>query len=75
MSRQAWIAFVRSRTGNVAMLWAAMGAVLIGLVGISVDFTHAQAIRNQMQNAVDGACRGRRHSLVGDGPARCVAVV
>jgi Flp pilus assembly protein TadG len=32
-----------------------MGAVLVGLVGVSVDFTRAQALRNQMQNAVDGA--------------------
>jgi len=37
------------------MMWAAMGAVLVGLVGMTVDFTRAQAIRNQMQNAVDGA--------------------
>jgi Flp pilus assembly protein TadG len=32
-----------------------MGAVLVGLLGITVDFTRAQALRNQMQNAVDGA--------------------
>jgi Flp pilus assembly protein TadG len=47
--------FKRHQGGNVAMMWAAMGAVLVGLVGITVDFTHAQALRNQMQNAVDGA--------------------
>jgi Flp pilus assembly protein TadG len=46
---------VRDRSGNVAMMWGLMGAVLVGLIGISVDFTRAQAIRNQMQNAVDGA--------------------
>ncbi|HYD88147.1 MAG TPA: pilus assembly protein [Vitreimonas sp.] len=43
------------RTGNVAMMWALMGAVLVGLIGITVDFTRAQAIRSQMQNAIDGA--------------------
>jgi Flp pilus assembly protein TadG len=43
------------RRGNVAMMWALMGAVLVGLIGITVDFTRAQALRNQMQNAVDGA--------------------
>jgi Flp pilus assembly protein TadG len=37
------------------MMWALMGAVLVGLVGISVDFTRAQMLRAQMQNAVDGA--------------------
>jgi len=41
--------------GNVAMMWGLMGAVLIGLIGITVDFTRAQAIQNQMQNAADGA--------------------
>lgn len=48
-------AFGRDRRGNVAMMWGLMGAVLIGLIGITVDFTRAQALRNQMQNAVDGA--------------------
>lgn len=48
-------AFRRDRRGNVAMMWALMGTVLIGLVGLTVDFTRAQAIRNAMQNAADGA--------------------
>jgi len=47
--------FRRDRGGNVAMLWALMGTVLIGLIGLTVDFTRAQAIRNAMQNAADGA--------------------
>jgi Flp pilus assembly protein TadG len=47
--------FTRARGGNVAMMWALMGAVLVGLTGITVDFTRAQMIRTQMQNAVDGA--------------------
>lgn len=47
--------FARNRRGNVAMMWALMGAVLIGLIGITVDFTRAQMLRTQMQNAVDGA--------------------
>lgn len=37
------------------MMWALIGAVLIGLIGLTVDFTRAQMIRAQMQNAVDGA--------------------
>lgn len=48
-------AFARSRGGNVAMMWALMGAVLLGLIGITVDFTRAQALRAQLQNAADGA--------------------
>jgi Flp pilus assembly protein TadG len=49
------LSFGRSRSGNVAMMWALMAAVLIGLVGVTVDFTRAQMLRTQMQNAADGA--------------------
>jgi len=48
-------AFLRDRRGNVAMMWGLMGVVLAGLVGLSVDFTRAQALRTQLQNAADGA--------------------
>ena len=48
-------AFGEARRGNVAMLWALMAVVLVGTVGISVDFTRAQMIRVQLQNAADGA--------------------
>jgi Flp pilus assembly protein TadG len=37
------------------MMWALMATVLIGLVGVTVDFTRAQMLRTQMQNAADGA--------------------
>jgi Flp pilus assembly protein TadG len=47
--------FLRQDRGNVAMMWALMGTVLVGLIGITVDFTRAQALRTQMQNAADGA--------------------
>lgn len=49
------MAFRRDRRGNVAMLWALLGSALVGLVGLSVDFTRAQAIQTQLQNAADGA--------------------
>lgn len=55
VGKRARSAFVKARNGNVAMLWALMGTVLVGLVGLTVDFARAQAIRVQMQNAVDGA--------------------
>lgn len=54
-SGRSFGAFARARRGNVAMLWALMATVLVGTVGISVDFTRAQMIRVQMQNAADGA--------------------
>ncbi len=48
-------AFARDRGGNVAMMWGLMGTVLVGLIGLTVDFTRAQALRSHMQNAADGA--------------------
>ena len=48
-------AFLRNRKGNVTMMWALLGSMLVGLIGVTVDFTRAQALRAQMQNAVDGA--------------------
>lgn len=47
--------FAKDRRGNVAMMWALMLTTLIGLTGITVDFTRAMAIKNQIQNAADGA--------------------
>lgn len=55
MGGQLTGAFKRDRRGNVAMMWAVMAAVLLGVIGISVDFTRAQMIRSQLQNAADGA--------------------
>ena len=54
-NRRSWLAFKRDRRGNVAMMWALMGTVLIGMIGLTVDFTRAQMIRSQLQNAADGA--------------------
>jgi Flp pilus assembly protein TadG len=48
-------AFGPSRGGNVAMMWALLGSAMVGLVGMSIDFTRAQAIRAQLQSAADGA--------------------
>lgn len=53
--RKALARFGASRGGNVALLWALCGVVLIGLVGLTVDFTRAQTLRSAMQNAADGA--------------------
>ncbi len=47
--------FSDDRSGNVAMMWGLMGTVLLGLIGLTVDFTRAQALRSQLQNAADGA--------------------
>lgn len=57
--------FGGARGGNVAMIWALMVAFMVGLTGLSVDFTRAQMIRAQMQNAVDGAAlAGARGDIV-----------
>jgi len=48
------------------MMWALMGAVLVGLIGITVDFTRAQMLRAQMQNAVDGAALAAARDVMTD---------
>ncbi|MBY0564308.1 MAG: VWA domain-containing protein [Hyphomonadaceae bacterium] len=48
-------AFCRDRRANVAMLWGLTGTVLIGMLGLTVDFTRAEMIRSRMQNAADAA--------------------
>lgn len=56
LSLRTWVRrFGESRSGNVAMIWALCGTVLIALVGLTIDFTRAQTLRSAMQNAADGA--------------------
>lgn len=47
--------FGRARGGNVAMMWALMGTVLVGLLGLTVDFTRGVMVRNELQSAADSA--------------------
>ena len=55
LTSRAGASFGRARNGNVAMMWALLASFLVGLTGLTVDFTRAQMIRAQMQNAADGA--------------------
>ena len=45
----------RSRRGNVAMIGALSAFVLVGLVGLSVDFSRTITARQMLQNATDAA--------------------
>jgi Flp pilus assembly protein TadG len=47
--------FADAKSGNVAMMWALLASFLVGLTGLTVDFTRAQMLRAQLQNAADGA--------------------
>lgn len=47
--------FSRDRRGNVAMMWALTSVALLSLTGIAVDFSRANAARQSLQNAADGA--------------------
>ncbi len=53
--KRAVTAFAGDRRGNVAMIWGLTAVVLLGLMGLAVDFTRAQTVRTRLQNAVDGA--------------------
>jgi len=48
-------AFWTARGGNIGMMWALVATFLVGLTGLTVDFTRAQMLRAQLQNAADGA--------------------
>jgi len=54
-SKRATARFARNRRGNVAMLWGLTASVLVGMTGLTIDFTRAQVIKAQIQNAADGA--------------------
>ncbi len=47
--------FRRNRDGNVAMMWALMGTALIGLLGLTIDFTRAVMVKTELQSAADAA--------------------
>ncbi len=47
--------FVRRTDGNVAMMWAMSAAIMLSLVGLSVDYSFANSTRQAAQNAADGA--------------------
>lgn len=51
--------FLRAETGNVAILFAVLGALLIGAAGIGIDFVRWGAQRAALQEAADaGAIAG-----------------
>lgn len=47
--------FRSNRSGNVAMMWALMGTALIGLLGLTIDFTRGVMVRTELQSAADSA--------------------
>lgn len=47
--------FARHKGGNVAMMWAAGVFVLLGMVGVSIDFARAATAKAALQNAIDAA--------------------
>lgn len=47
--------FARHKGGNVAMMWAAAVFVLLGMVGVSIDFARAATAKAALQNAIDAA--------------------
>ena len=53
--RLPFVRLLRTRYGNVALMWAVSAPVVLALVGVSIDFTRANSARQAMQNAADGA--------------------
>lgn len=64
--------FLRSRSGNFAMMFAGMLPVMLGTVGLAVDTANLLNVKTQLQNAADigvlvasreGATEGQRRNL------------
>jgi len=51
MARRCW----SDRRGNVAMLFALGATVMLGFVGVALDFSRAVLVRASVQNALDAA--------------------
>lgn len=47
--------FGRDKRGNVAMIGAMSAFVMVGLTGLSIDFSRTMSARTALQNATDGA--------------------
>ncbi|WP_291698283.1 TadE/TadG family type IV pilus assembly protein, partial [Bradyrhizobium sp.] len=48
-------AFGRDRRGNIAIIFALAGIVVLGFVGVAVDYSIANKQRTKLQDALDSA--------------------
>lgn len=47
--------FARDERGNVALIWAICALVVLGFIGVALDFSRAHAVKQSLQNAADSA--------------------
>lgn len=55
LSRSNIRAFANDRRASVAIIFAASAFVLVGVVGLGIDYARALGVRQKLQNAVDNA--------------------
>ena len=48
-------ALARSRTGNVAILFALLSIPMIGATGVAIDYARAQSMQTRLRTALDAA--------------------
>ncbi|MBS7704176.1 TadE/TadG family type IV pilus assembly protein [Chelatococcus asaccharovorans] len=48
-------ALLRSRTGNVAILFALLSIPMIGATGVAIDYARAQSMQTRLRSALDAA--------------------
>jgi Flp pilus assembly protein TadG len=53
--RDCAVAFRKARDGNIAIIFALSAFPVIGLVGLSIDYSRANSIKADMQSALDAA--------------------
>lgn len=53
--RRSFGRLARDERGNVALIWAICALVVLGVIGVALDFSRAHAAKQLLQNAADSA--------------------
>jgi hypothetical protein len=76
-NRTRRISLLKSTTGNVAIIWAFCGTMIVGLAGGALDFARSQTLRSHLQSAADAAALVAERSArlpLADREARALAM-
>lgn len=53
--KKAWRTFAHNQNGSITIMFAAALMVLLGFVGLAIDFTKAVSARDHLQNSLDAS--------------------
>lgn len=72
--RRSLRALARSRTGNVAVLFALLSIPMIGATGVAIDYARAQSMQTRLRTALDAAVLAGVNQEIGQQVDRARAV-